>query len=103
MGATGNTDPVCIGQLPYWATRFPQGPVAVERGALNVCLRDQRVALEWVQQNSPLGPDVLKAGIDKVVSVYPDDVSAGSPFGTGDETFGASPGFKRAAAICKSP
>jgi carboxylesterase type B len=30
---------------------FPQGPDAVEHGALNLGLRDQRVALEWVQQN----------------------------------------------------
>lgn len=51
---------------------------------------------------SPLGSDVLKAGIDKMVSLYPDDPSAGSPFGTGNQTFGAGPGFKRAAAICKS-
>lgn len=48
---------------------------------------------------SPLGSDVLKAGIDKMVSLYPNDPSAGSPFGTGNQTFGASPGFKRAAAI----
>ena len=51
---------------------------------------------------SPLGPDALKAGIDKMVSLYPDDPSAGSPYGTGNQTFGAGPGFKRAAAICKS-
>jgi len=51
---------------------------------------------------SPLGSDVLKAGIDKMVSLYPDDPSAGSPFGTGNQTFGAGAGFKRAAAICKS-
>jgi hypothetical protein len=30
---------------------FPQGPEAVERGALNLGLHDQWVALEWVQQN----------------------------------------------------
>jgi len=30
---------------------FPQGPEAVRRGALNLGLHDQRVALEWVQKN----------------------------------------------------
>ena len=30
---------------------FPQGPEAVQRGALNLGLRDQWTALEWVQNN----------------------------------------------------
>ena len=30
---------------------FPQGPEAVERDALNLGLRDQWAALEWVQDN----------------------------------------------------
>ena len=30
---------------------FPQGPEAVEQGALNLGLRDQWAALEWVQNN----------------------------------------------------
>jgi acetylcholinesterase len=59
----------------------------------------------WLNANftpSPLGPDALSAGMAKVLSVYPDDPSAGSPFGTGDETFGSGPGYKRGAAICTS-
>jgi len=40
--------------------------------------------------------------MDKVMSLYPDDPSAGSPFGTGNETFGTGPGYKRGAAICMS-
>jgi hypothetical protein len=32
---------------------FPQGPEAVERGALNLGLHDQWAALEWVQRNVP--------------------------------------------------
>ena len=51
---------------------------------------------------SPLGPDSLKAGIDKIVSLNSDDLSAGSPFGTGFQTFGAGLGFKRAATIVSS-
>ena len=59
----------------------------------------------WLNANatpSPSGPDALKAAIDKVMSLYPDDPSAGSPFGTGNETFGTGPGYKREAAICMS-
>jgi len=56
----------------------------------------------WLNANatpSPLGPDALTAGVDKVMSLYPDDPSAGSPFGTGNQTFGTGPGYKRTSAI----
>jgi len=59
----------------------------------------------WLNANytpSPLVPDALSAGIDKVISLYSGDPGAGSPFGTGNETFGTGPGFKWGAAICKS-
>ena len=59
----------------------------------------------WLNANltpSPLGPDALRAGIDSVISLYPDDPSAGSPYGTGNQTFGRGPVWKRAASICMS-
>ena len=59
----------------------------------------------WLNANytpSPLGPDALAAGVGKVMSLYPDDPSAGSPFGTGNQTFGTGPGYKQASAICTS-
>src|SRR5260221_918940 len=59
----------------------------------------------WLNANltpSPLGADALRAGIDKVISLYPDDPSVGSPYGTGNETFGRGPVYKRAASICMS-
>lgn len=50
----------------------------------------------------PLVPeDVLQSTVDRVLELYPDDPAVGSPFNTGNETFGM-PGFKRAAAICES-
>jgi hypothetical protein len=57
----------------------------------------------WLNANatpSPLGADALAAGTESVISLYPDDPSAGSPFGTGNETFGTGSGYKREAAIC---
>ena len=37
--------------------------------------------------------------INTILQMYPDDPAVGSPFGTGNETFGLSSQFKRAAAI----
>ena len=59
----------------------------------------------WLNANatpSPAGPRALKAALDKVLLLYPDDPSAGSPFGTGNQTFGTGSGFKREAALCTS-
>jgi acetylcholinesterase len=56
----------------------------------------------WLNANytpSPSGSDALRAGLDKLISLYPNDPSAGSPIGTGNETFGTGPGYRRAAAI----
>ncbi|KAH9006961.1 esterase 1 [Lactarius hatsudake] len=56
----------------------------------------------WLNANftpSPIGPDALRTGLNKLLSLYPDDPSAGSPFGTGNQTFGTGPGFKRGSAI----
>jgi len=56
----------------------------------------------WLNANatpSPFGSNSLNTAIDKVMSLYPDDPSAGSPFGTGNATFGTGPGYKREAAI----
>ncbi len=37
--------------------------------------------------------------IDKVLTLYPDDPAQGSPFGTGNNTFGRSAAWKRVSAI----
>ncbi|WVF69607.1 hypothetical protein IAT40_004385 [Kwoniella sp. CBS 6097] len=48
---------------------------------------------------------LLEAGVPnnetllQLTQLYPNDPSLGSPFGTGNETFGLSPSFKQAAAI----
>ncbi len=45
----------------------------------------------------PIPPNMTV--IDEVLTLYPDDPSFGSPFNTGNQTFGLSTDFKRAAAI----
>ena len=37
--------------------------------------------------------------MQKILTLYPDDPALGSPFGTGNETFGLSSEYKRAAAM----
>ncbi|KAJ7766333.1 extracellular triacylglycerol lipase precursor [Mycena maculata] len=41
----------------------------------------------------------LKQSVSTILELYPDIPALGSPFGTGNETFGLSPQYKRAAAI----
>lgn len=37
--------------------------------------------------------------IDEILQLYPNDPALGAPFGTGNETFGLNPEFKRVAAV----
>jgi hypothetical protein len=45
----------------------------------------------------------LEHAANRILELYPDDPAVGSPFNTGNETFGLSSSFKRASAICMSP
>jgi acetylcholinesterase len=42
---------------------------------------------------------VLDSSVEKLIDLYPDNPAFGSPFNTGNETFGLSPFFKQGAAI----
>jgi acetylcholinesterase len=59
----------------------------------------------WVKSNftPPLVPFVgykmLNASTSRIAQLYPNDPAAGAPFGTGNETFGFNPEFKRLAAL----
>ncbi|SJL04003.1 uncharacterized protein ARMOST_07360 [Armillaria ostoyae] len=44
-------------------------------------------------------PAVPTEVMDELMNLYPDDPAEGSPYNTGNETFGLSPGFKRISAI----
>ncbi|KAJ7064941.1 esterase 1 [Mycena amicta] len=57
---------------------------------------------EWIISHStpsPSGPEALAKAADRLLELYPDVAALGAPFGTGDETFGLDPQFKRWAAI----
>ncbi|KAJ7059262.1 extracellular triacylglycerol lipase precursor [Mycena amicta] len=46
-----------------------------------------------------VSPARLASSINKLFVLYPDNPSLGAPFGTGNQTFGFSPEFKRGAAM----
>ncbi|KAK7007697.1 carboxylic ester hydrolase [Favolaschia claudopus] len=46
-----------------------------------------------------VSPTKLERSVQKILQLYPDDPSLGSPFNTGNATFGLSSQFKRTAAI----
>ncbi|KAJ7491235.1 extracellular triacylglycerol lipase precursor, partial [Mycena latifolia] len=48
---------------------------------------------------SPGGQSALEAAADRILELYPGDPSLGSPFGTGNETFGVGSQYKRFAAV----
>lgn len=44
-------------------------------------------------------PSILQTAADRLLDLYPDVAALGSPFGTGNNTFGLSSQYKRASAI----
>lgn len=44
-------------------------------------------------------PSVLETATDRLLNLYPDIAALGSPFGTGNNTFGLSSQYKRASAL----
>ena len=55
-----------------------------------------RAALPF-QQGDP-SPE-FQAALDELLEIYPEDATVGSPYGTGNNTFGLSPEYKRLASI----
>jgi acetylcholinesterase len=50
--------------------------------------------------SSAAGQDALASAANHILQLYPDDPAQGSPFNTGNETFGRSSQYKRYSAIC---
>ena len=44
-------------------------------------------------------PSNVLATVKRLMALYPENPAEGSPFGTGNETFGLSPAFKQASAL----
>lgn len=57
-----------------------------------------------VEGHSPptVSQQALEEVADKLLELYPDDPTVGSPYGTGDELFGLPRSFKRSAALSMS-
>ncbi|KAH9966086.1 esterase 1 [Russula dissimulans] len=85
------------GQVPFMAgTTLDEGTLFIPK---HMQLGDIPTWLNTNFTPCPSGPAVLKNKMDELISLYPDDPSLGSPFGTGNQTFGTGKGYKRASAM----
>ncbi|KDR76954.1 hypothetical protein GALMADRAFT_420780 [Galerina marginata CBS 339.88] len=85
-------------RLPFIAgTNLDEGTVFTPRTNLS----DADIRANIITSFSPplVDPAVLQATADKLLELYPDDPAVGSPFNTGDETFGLASNYKREAAL----
>lgn len=71
-------------------------PRAINSDALIKAVLFQNVA------PSPEGDAALSEALDELLALYPDVPALGSPYGTGNETFGLATEYKQMAAIRKS-
>ncbi|ESK89884.1 extracellular triacylglycerol lipase precursor [Moniliophthora roreri MCA 2997] len=60
---------------------------------------DTRQGLFDIFTPSPAGDKALRHAIAELMNIYPDDPRFGSPFGTGNQTFGLNPEYKHYAAL----
>ncbi|KAL0569341.1 hypothetical protein V5O48_012623 [Marasmius crinis-equi] len=73
----------------------PQTPLPA-----NVSLDDEvRSLIQSTAHRPPGREEEIEQILDRVLEAYPNIPSLGSPFGTGNETFGLDPGYKRVSAI----
>ncbi|KAF5352295.1 hypothetical protein D9758_011969 [Tetrapyrgos nigripes] len=89
-------------RIPFIAgTNLDEGPVFIDPTPNYTS--DQIRANLVANLSTPLLETTEKQKFDdinnKMLELYPEDPALGSPFGTGNDTFGVSPGFKRIAAM----
>ena len=78
---------------------YPLGTSFTPQGVLNTTA-DVVDFLDVIDQPFTTTPSAAFQGdIKELLELYPDNPSLGSPFGTGNNTFGAGAEYKRAAAI----
>ncbi|WVN88583.1 uncharacterized protein L203_103794 [Cryptococcus depauperatus CBS 7841] len=58
---------------------------------------DEKSAMEYFALNEPF--PLSNETMARLFTLYPNDIVSGSPYDTGNETFGLSPAFKQSAAI----
>ncbi|RXW11248.1 hypothetical protein EST38_g14607 [Candolleomyces aberdarensis] len=85
-------------RIPFIAgTNLDEGTSFSSRTSLSdQVLKDVLVALSSPRSGSQ---DALGVALDQVLTLYPEDPSVGSPYGTGDELFGFPASYKRLASI----
>lgn len=62
----------------------------------SMAIRDYMLA---IISPTVLSPSLVDEGLDKLLELYPDVPALGSPYGTGNNTFGLDSQYKRTAAI----
>ncbi|KAJ7759734.1 extracellular triacylglycerol lipase precursor [Mycena maculata] len=84
-------------RLPFIAgTNLDEGTLFTNQAVNST----EEINVTLLNQSSPsISPTTLEQSVLTLLQLYPDNPALGSPFGTGNVTFGLSPQFKRAAAI----
>ncbi|KAJ7700487.1 extracellular triacylglycerol lipase precursor [Mycena rosella] len=84
-------------RLPFMAgTNLDEGTLFTTH-AINSS--DEIVASITAMNTPSVSPATLECSVEKLLQLYPDIPELGSPFNTGNETFGLSSQYKRAAAM----
>ncbi|KAJ6552221.1 extracellular triacylglycerol lipase precursor [Mycena vulgaris] len=84
-------------RLPFIAGTNEDEGTAFVPPAIN---STEEIFQSLVAMSSPsISQSVLETSVQTLLELYPDDPALGSPFNTGNETFGLSSQYKRAAAI----
>ncbi|KAJ7584647.1 extracellular triacylglycerol lipase precursor [Mycena floridula] len=88
-------------RLPFIAgTNLDEGTILLDSNLdYTTELIDETLLSNFSPPVEGVNMSTLTASIAKVLKLYPNDPALGSPFNTGNETFGLSRGYKRASAI----
>jgi len=85
-------------RLPFMAgTNLDEGTLFTSSGLLTSA--DIKASLIAMYSPPLVDPAVLQDAVNTLLELYPDIPAVGSPFNTGNETFGLPTGYKRDAAI----
>ncbi|PFH50826.1 hypothetical protein AMATHDRAFT_60268 [Amanita thiersii Skay4041] len=85
-------------RLPFIAgTNLDEGTVFIPQNISSEDALRQFVLANYTPQVT--GVQNLDSAVDQLFQLYPNDPTLGSPFNTGNETFGLNPVFKRASAM----